>query len=73
MTWNYRVVRHVGADSNQSYAFHEVYYRDEVVQTISEESVCPSAETIEELMADFERMKEAFDKPVLDFETLQPI
>ena len=70
MDWNYRVVRHTDPSGREWYAFHEVYYRDGKIATITEEPICPSAETIEELKADFERMKEAFDKPVLDFNSL---
>ncbi len=70
MTWNYRVIRHVGPNNKVCYRIHEVYYEGERVVTIAEEASAPSGGSVEELNDDFYRMRAAFDKPVLDYSEL---
>ena len=63
MTWNYRVVR----DTDGAFSIREAYYDNEGrVEAITEEGIGPYGDTVEELRADYERMREAFEKPVLD-------
>ncbi len=70
MTWNYRVIRLVAPDGRVTYRIHEVYYEGEQVVTVTEEASIPSGEGVEELQEDFELMKAAFDRPVLDYSDL---
>ncbi len=67
MSWNYRVVRRIGPNERECFAIHEAYYREGTVYSISEEPTCLKAETIDQLKADLECIKEGLDKPVLDF------
>ena len=72
MFWNYRVIKtkHKSEQhSYETYAIYEVYYdSDEEIEAISEKELCPFGESVEELKRDFELMKKAFDKDVLDYE-----
>jgi hypothetical protein len=70
MTWNYRVIRHVGPGDRVSYRIHEVYYEGDQVVTVTEEAVTPSGEEMEDLKEQFEQMKTAFEKPILDYSDL---
>lgn len=82
--WNHRVVRRthppvlkkgkVIASAYVEYAIHEAYYPSDEEPTgkpdsITEEAVEPSGETLKELKNDLERMLRATKKPVLDYET----
>jgi hypothetical protein len=75
MHWNYRVVRHFEEDG-EWFGFHEAYYEDEdsgVIQdndskisvTIDPTSV--TGHTLDELK---ERIRNAFEKPVLDYNSI---
>ena len=65
MIWNYRVV-----SGRYAYGIHEVYYEDGKVALHTDNPIHPSGETLEELKADYKRMAEAFDKPVLDYDKI---
>ena len=72
--WDYRVMRQHGKIGDigwVSYGIHEVYgYRkDGRAGAHTRGGVGPSGETFEELKSNYELMSEAFNKPVLDFET----
>lgn len=71
--WNYRIaVKKHGTD--EDYGIYEAYYaEDGHVGLISEDAMSPFGETPEELKDDFEAMKQAFDMPILDWETLKEI
>jgi TFIIF-interacting CTD phosphatase-like protein len=74
MTWDYRVVRRIErgiADEymGEVYAVHEVYYAASEPNSITENPVYPVAETIDELKKSYAMIAEAFNRPILDYET----
>jgi hypothetical protein len=83
MTWNYRVVHHrlerieLGHERDadpplereDSYEIHEVYYSD--AGAVTKMTVAPVpvyAETVEGIRTVLDRMREALDKPVLEYD-----
>ena len=75
MSWNYRIISHPpyglpGAKGNRTYQIHEVYSDESKIVGFSEKGIDPFGESIDELRQDFEHMKLAFEKPVLQFEDL---
>jgi hypothetical protein len=70
MQWNYRVVRVADSDDRESYRIHYVYYQDGKVTTVSEVPASPTAEDVLDLKEDIQRMLEAFDKPVLNYDEI---
>ena len=86
MSWNYRVgfrtVSYSVVDDNDynivvdtleetQYGVVETYYNDDgEIAFTSAEFQSPYGETLEELKWSFDKMKEAFDKEVLDLNTL---
>jgi hypothetical protein len=70
MTWNYRVVR-VEEEGYDRYQLYEVYYDDDgKLEGMTENSMHPYGESVEELQNDLEYMMEALRKPVLDMKDL---
>ena len=67
MTWNYRVVRRI-VGGEVTFGIHEVYYDGDRPKTTTECPIDPYGETLEELKDDLDRMREALDKPVLNYE-----
>lgn len=66
--WNYRVVRRQGPDG-PVFGIHEVYYNGEdEPRSCTKKPVGPMSDDVEELMKEIDRMKQALDKPVLDYE-----
>jgi hypothetical protein len=78
--WNYRVCKKVSSYkvdlSNDVYeedqfGICEVYYKDEgEIAFTSENFIEPYGETLEELKANFDCMKKAFEHPVLDLDNI---
>ena len=69
-TWNYRVMTRALPDGVHTYAIHEVYYDDlGLVETWTEAPDGPMGDTLAELRSDHRMMAEAFELPVLDYET----
>jgi len=78
--WNYRIVRkrEVHADPKSkkertrfSYAIHEAYYdKNGKAGSITQESINPFGENIEELRHSWIMMAEAFGQPILDFDSI---
>ena len=66
MTWNYRVVHRVINDEDV-YAIYEAYYEGDQPISITEESVNPQGETLEELKGDFKYYLRALEQPVLEY------
>ena len=68
--WNYRVVRH--DDKGQPwYAIHEAYYdENNRVESITQESVKPGGETLQELQEDLKWMLKGMAAPVLDYDKI---
>ena len=67
--WNYRAAKHKSKVTDEVWiSIHEVYYLDDgSIHSWSEEAQAAYGETVEELLADLERMRAAvMDKPVLD-------
>jgi len=78
--WNYRVVRKktVLADPNSkkerthfTYAIHEAYYdKNGKVGSITQESINPFGENVEELRHSWLMMAEAFGQSILDYDSI---
>lgn len=72
MSWNYRVIRkttHMGSRTYHSYNIYEVYYDEKNrVAATSEDPICPSGETVMELMQDIYAMCRAFTQPILEWD-----
>lgn len=82
MSWNYRIAKKtyrssvvdnndysevIGNTEEDQYGIVECYYNDEgEIMATTENFIEPYGETLEELKWCFEKMKEAFDKEVLD-------
>lgn len=75
MTWNYRIMRRREANGERTFEIHEVYYGrdDRFVVGWSKEAIAPLGTTCTEVHQDLVKMMEAFNKPVLDYETGRPI
>ena len=69
--WNYRVMQHYDLEFKKNYfEIHEVYYNDvEEVINWGEESSSPFGEDLDSLKSAMKMMSDAFNKPVLDYET----
>ena len=65
-TWNYRRARLIDDDREIYFGIVEAYYDDGVLVGWNEEGQIAYGEDPEQLETDFEFMKEAFDRPVLD-------
>ncbi|MFC3031111.1 hypothetical protein ACFOEE_01055 [Pseudoalteromonas fenneropenaei] len=65
--WNYRVILCEGTGTEPTlYQIHEVEYNlNGKVTNWSETGAAPVGETVEELLADTDRLKSAFSKPIL--------
>lgn len=70
MTWNYRIVHRV-VKGEDIYAIHEAYYDGDKPTSITDESVHPQGETLEELKRDFEHYLKALEQPVLEYADFQ--
>ncbi len=78
--WNYRIVRrknvYVGPDKQKertdyTYAIHEAYYdRSGYVRAITQDSVEPFGNDVEELRHSWVMMAEAFGLPILDYDSI---
>lgn len=74
MSWNYRVVKTITkiplGDTDISYGIHEVYYGDNGdIVNISESLAHPISDDLNGLKWNLERMMEACNKPVIDYNT----
>ena len=86
MSWNYRVVKKcltvdilkdevtgevVDSYSEDQFGICEVYYNDKGDITFTSENfIEPYGETLEDLKANFDDMKKAFELPVLDLDNI---
>ncbi len=72
--WNYRVVRHSPEQGEIYYGIHEVYYNEDgSIWVLTESPVDVHGEYVEDLKEGYFNMQEAFDKPVIDFDTREEI
>lgn len=63
MTWNYRLVKKDGL-----IGIHSVYYNQKKeIQSLSVDPEYLSAETVDELKENVEKIMRAFERPVIDF------
>jgi len=67
--WNHRVVKSTKGEE-KVFLIHEVYYSDDGTINGWTNPVYPQGETLEELQADFENQKRAFEKPLLETVTI---
>jgi len=66
--WNYRLIRRQ-TEHGEKIAIHEVYYNSQdEPRSCTKNPVPVAGEDIEVLKKDVEMMKQAFEKPVLDYE-----
>jgi hypothetical protein len=66
MTWNYRVIKET-TDFEDTYAIHEVYYRDGKPELWSRfPAGAIGGDTLDDLSACLGRMAQALEKPVLE-------
>ena len=77
MSWNYRVIRKTYKKKEtlleeECFNIHEVYYDKEgYIISLTKNPVSVGAESLEGLEWVLSKMKEALDKPVLDYEELE--
>lgn len=63
--WNHRIIQKED-DGNIYYEIHEVYYNENgTIWAITEESVKPFGDTVEDLKVGMKLMLTAFEEPVL--------
>ena len=72
MSWNYRAVKTVTkiplGDTDISYGIHGVYYDDNGdIVNISESLAHPISDDLDGLKRNLERMMEACNKPIIDY------
>ena len=69
MTWDYRIIWRECLNS-KAYEIYEVYYdREGKVSSWTYEGASATGNTLEELKESFELYKQAFSRPVLDYDT----
>ena len=68
MSWNYRIVSNSFGPKQTTFGIHEVYYKEGEPEMVTVLPIKLSADTVEELQADFELIQEAFKQPVLNYE-----
>jgi hypothetical protein len=71
MYWQYRVIRQKLLNGDLVYGIHEAYLEEgDSVKWISTEPCSPFGESLEELKKDHEMMMDAFNKPIIDYDSL---
>jgi len=68
MSWNHRVIRHVTDEGDEWFGIHEVYYDDGEPHSCTKEHISPCQEDIPALKWELEKMLQAIDKPVIDYQ-----
>jgi len=72
MSWNYRVLRH-DTEVGDVYAIHVVYYDDgEPTDCSTERVTCGYYDDFRGIGADLEKLQEALEKPVLNYDDFHP-
>jgi hypothetical protein len=67
MSWNHRVMKQKDGDDDW-YQIHEVHYKDDKVHGYTKNGTTVAGHSIEELRWNLEKMLEALDKEILDYE-----
>lgn len=69
MTWNYRVI-HTVINDEHFFDIHEVYYDDNgEPKFVTEDSVAPMGNTLDELKEDLQHYLLALSKPILEYDS----
>jgi hypothetical protein len=71
MSWNYRVLRHKEdplSENGEWLSIHEVHYQDGKPTMCTAGPPGAGGETLEEIVKCLDLMKEALDKPILDYD-----
>jgi hypothetical protein len=64
LDWDYRIIK----DQEGFMKIHKVFYRpDGAVYGMSEDDICIEGEDASELITEFNILKKAFDKPIIEF------
>ncbi len=75
MTWSYRVIRkqiRVGEAFEDYYAVHEVFYdKENMPDSVTMDPISVGGDTLEEVKITYLQMAEAFEQPVLEWESFQ--
>ncbi len=69
MSWNYRIARYE-SDGESGYSVVEAYYNTENEIFAVSEPIAPYGETPEDLRLSMERMLMAFERPVIEPDTM---
>jgi hypothetical protein len=74
-TWNYRVLERADKKSgDKTFAIHEVYYNDEdKPDGCTKNAVAPMGESLEELKDDMDHYRQALEKPILMYDSLEEV
>lgn len=69
MSWNYRIVKRT-YENEVTYTVHTAWYGkgEDDPHSIGADPMYPIGENLDELLIDLDRMKEALNKPVLNYE-----
>ena len=70
--WEYRVVRRITENNSDWYSVEEVYFDDDGSPTALTIDLQVEGENIEEMKAQLDAMKKAFDKPTLNESDIVP-
>lgn len=74
--WNNRIVRRcyinpLTGHEEVTFSVHEAYYDDNgAVSALTKDSIAPQGEMLKELKGEIHRFLDAFEKPILDYDTL---
>jgi hypothetical protein len=66
-TWNHRVLKHEDKDLPY-YQIHEVYYEDGKPTSCTKDGVLTWGESLDDLKWQLQKMLEALDNPVLNYD-----
>lgn len=70
VTWNHRVIRHLKDDPGLTYlAIHEVYYTDNIPDSITDEPIKIIGDDIEDIKQELKMILKCLEHPILDFES----
>ena len=71
--WHYRVIKKTDKNGEPYYGIYESYWEGEPdkIWAISQDPMAPFGETLEDIKQDTEWFLKAFERPVIDFDTLK--
>jgi len=65
VSWNYRVIRHVEPDWDETFAIHEVYYNDDGEPDGCTTEAIIAGEDLQDLDRILDMMRRALSEPIL--------